>query len=46
MRSGVGHQKLRAWLEDNGVRPTRDLGVKGGPLNDRQQGGDTARGRL
>ncbi len=37
MRSGVGRQKLRGWLEGNGVLPVRNLGVKGGLLHDRGQ---------
>ena len=37
MRSGVGRHKLRGWLEDNGVMPARDLGVKGGALYGREQ---------
>ncbi|NMA98580.1 MAG: hypothetical protein GX970_10825 [Phyllobacteriaceae bacterium] len=41
MRSGIGRHMLRGWLEDNGVLPMRDLGVKGGLLYDRQQVEDT-----
>lgn len=37
MRSGVGRHKVRGWLEDNGVLPARDLGVKGGLLYERGQ---------